>query len=204
MATTPLPRRSDGTTAARIEKIKFLTPDELRRLLSVAKKNSMRDYALMLTGYRHGLRATEIGLLQVSDLDFRRMQMRIHRLKGSFGGEHLMQPDEVRVLKAWLKSRPHESPYIFTSNRNLPIDRNTLDWLMKGCGEKAGLPKDKRHFHVLKHSIATHMLEAGADLRFVQDWLGHSNIQNTTIYTHLVSHSRTEKARSLFLKMPRL
>lgn len=203
MATTPLPRRTAGTTSARIEKIKFFTPDELRRLLSLVKKESNRDYALFLTAYRHGLRASEIGLLQVSDLDFRRMQVRVHRLKGSFGGEHLMQPDEARALKAWLKNRPHESPYIFTSNRNLPIDRNTLDWLIKGYGEKLKLPADKRHFHVLKHSIATHMLEAGADLRFVQDWLGHSNIQNTVIYTHLVSHSRTEKARTLFLKLPR-
>jgi type 1 fimbriae regulatory protein FimB len=201
---TPLPRRSAGTTAARIENIKFFTPDELRRLLSAAKKQSSRDYALMLTGYRHGLRASEIGLLQVSDLDYKRMQLRVHRVKGSFGGEHLMQPDEVRAIKTWLRARPHESPYLFTSNRNLPIDRTTLDWLMKGYGEKLKLPADKRHFHVLKHSIATHMLEAGADLRFVQDWLGHSNIQNTVIYTHLVSHSRTEKARLLGMKMVKI
>ncbi len=45
-------------------------------------------------------------------------------------------------MKAWLKNRPHESPYIFTSNRNLPIDRNTLDWLIKGYGEKLKLPAD--------------------------------------------------------------
>ena len=92
---------------------------------------------------------------------------------------------------------------MFTSNRRDPISRFTLDKLIKGYGEIAKVPTGKRHFHVLKHSIATHMLEAGADLRLVQDWLGHSNIQNTVIYTHLVSHSRTEKARSLFLKLPR-
>ena len=55
---------------------------------------------------------------------------------------------------------------------------------MKKYGEAAGLPPAKRHFHCLKHTIATHLLEAGADLRFVQDWLGHSNIQNTVVYTY--------------------
>jgi type 1 fimbriae regulatory protein FimB len=191
------------TRAEAVEKIQFYTPDELRRLLSLAKKHSLRDYALLLIGYRHGLRASEMGLLQLPDIDFKRLQLRIHRLKGSFGGQHPMQPDESKALKAWLKARPHESPYLFTSNRQQPISRITLDKLIKGYGEIARLPTDKRHFHVLKHSIATHMLEAGADLRFVQDWLGHSNIQNTIVYTHLVSHSRTEKARSLFLKLPR-
>jgi integrase len=186
----------------RVEKIQFLTPDELRRLLSAAKKN-IRDYALILTAYRHALRATEVGLVQISDLDFKRLQLRVHRPKGSLRGVHLIQPDEARALKAWLRGRPYESPYVFTSNRRDPISRFTLDKVMRKYGELAKLPLQKRHFHVLKHSIATHMLEADADLRFVQDWCGHANIQNTTIYTHLVSHTRTEKARSLFLKLPR-
>jgi type 1 fimbriae regulatory protein FimB len=78
-----------------------------------------------------------------------------------------------------------------------------LDVLMKRYGARAGLPEDKRHFHVLKHSIATHLLDAGAELRFVQDWLGHANIQNTVIYTALVSASRETKAREYFLKLPK-
>ncbi len=79
-----------------------------------------------------------------------------------------------------------------------------LDVLMKSYGQEAAIPKDKRHFHTLKHSIATHLLDADADLRFVQDWLGHANIQNTVIYTTLVSTSREAKARQYFLKLPRL
>lgn len=79
-----------------------------------------------------------------------------------------------------------------------------LDVLMKEYGEIAKLPQEKRHFHVLKHSIATHLLDAGAELRFLQDWLGHANIQNTVIYTALVSQSRETKAREYFLKLPRL
>jgi type 1 fimbriae regulatory protein FimB len=185
----------------RTETIKFLTFDEIRRLLSVIK--SKRDKALFLIGYRHGLRASEIGLLQVGDIDFKKLRLMIHRLKSSYSGEHPLQPDEVKAIKAYLRARDKESPILFTSNRGDAIHRRTLDGLMKKYGELAKLPNDKRHFHCLKHSIATHLLDAGADLRFVQDWLGHSNIQNTMIYTFLTSASREEKARKIFLKLPR-
>jgi integrase/recombinase XerD len=79
-----------------------------------------------------------------------------------------------------------------------------LDVLMKRYGGEANIPKEKRHFHVLKHSIATHLLDADADLRFLQDLLGHANIQNTVVYASLVSHSRETKARKYFMKLPRL
>jgi site-specific recombinase XerD len=62
----------------------------------------------------------------------------------------------------------------------------------------AAIPKERRKFHALKHSIATHLLDAGADLSFVKDWLGHANIQNTTIYAHLMSTTRDAQARRFF------
>jgi type 1 fimbriae regulatory protein FimB len=66
---------------------------------------------------------------------------------------------------------------------------------MKQYGQMAKLPVDQQRFHVLKPSVATHLLDAGADLSFVQDWLGHADIRNTVIYTYLISTTRTEKAR---------
>jgi integrase/recombinase XerD len=59
--------------------------------------------------------------------------------------------------------------------------------LMQQYGEAAGLPGEQRKFHGLKHSIATHLLDAGADLAFVKDWLGYANIQHTTIYARLTT-----------------
>ena len=161
-----------------------------------------RDRALFLVGYRHGLRASEIGLLRTSDLDLKRLRIMLHRVKGSHSGEHLLQPDEAKTVRAYLRGRKRDSPILFLSRRGDAIHRRTLDWLMKRYGERAKLPGDKRHFHCLKHSIATHLLEVGADLRFVQDWLGHRNIQNTLVYTFLTSTVRDEKARTLFLKLP--
>lgn len=197
-AITPQPPARQASHARRSETIKFLTLDETRRLFAAV--TDKRDKAMFLLAYRHGLRASEVGLLRVSDLDLKRLRIMLHRLKGSLSGEHPLQADEARALKAWLKSKDTDSPILFPSRRTLPISRQMLDVLMKRYAETAKILKEKRHFHVLKHSIATHLLDAGAELRFVQDWLGHSNIQNTVIYTALVSNSRESKAREYFLK----
>ena len=198
--------------ARRMERIKFLTVDEWRRLFSAME--SRRDRALFLIAYRHGLRVSEVGLLHRADFDEKQHRLSVHRLKGSLPGVHKMQADEVKALKEYLRERKRQAekngvddtnPLLFPDRYGNAISRFALDWLMRrNYGAKADLPADKRHFHVLKHSIAVHLLDAGADLRFVQDWLGHADISNTVIYATLTSKTRDEKARSLFLKMPKL
>src|SRR5919108_5878367 len=179
--------------------IQFLTQPELRKLLEVARARSKRDYAIFLIAYRHGLRASEVGLLQRSDFDEKQYRLRVTRKKNSLAGVHPLQPDEVKAIKAYLRTRGSDAPHLFVTNRNQPIHRSTLDVLMKKTyGELAGIPENKRHFHVLKHSIATHLLDAGADLRFVQDWIGHASIKNTVIYAQLTSRRRDEEARKVF------
>jgi site-specific recombinase XerD len=184
------------------ETIRFLTLEETVRLFRAIGLHR-RDRALFLIAYRHGLRASEVGLLRVEDVDVKALRIMVHRLKGSHSGVHPLQPDEAKALKALLRAREVPSPILFLSNRGDPIARRTLDWLMKRYSEIAELPPTKRHFHCLKHSIATHLLEAGADLRFVQDWLGHSNIQNTVVYSSLTARGRESAARKIFLHLPR-
>ena len=185
------------------ETIRFLTLDELGRLLAATRK-STRDRALFLLAYRHGLRASEVGLLRTEGLDLRARRLVVHRLKGSLSGTHPLQPDEAKALRAWLREREQPpSPVLFPSSRGDPISQRTLDWLMKKYGEAPDVPPSKRHFHCLKHSIATHLLDAAADLRFVQDWLGHANIQNTVIYASLTTRGREGAARRAFLNLPR-
>jgi site-specific recombinase XerD len=176
--------------------INFLTQDEMRLLLSAI--DSKRDYAITLLACRHGLRASEVGMLHVADLDLKQYRLRIHRLKNSLVGIHPLQPDEVKALKAYLKERASRAPSLFLSRNDTPISRRRLDELIKRYGERADIPEGKWHFHALKHSIATHLLDAGADLRFVQDWIGHASIGNTVIYVQLPSWRRDADARQVF------
>jgi site-specific recombinase XerD len=184
-----------------LDTIKFLTLDETTCLFK-AIGDDKRNRAIFLLAYRHGLRASEVGLMRKDDLDLKSLRLAIHRLKGSHAGTHPLQPDEMRVIKSYLRSRDDSSPILFPSRRGTPISRRMLDWLMKDYGALARIPESKRHFHVLKHSIATHLLEADADLRFVQDWLGHANIRNTTIYTFLTARTREQGARRIFMRLP--
>ena len=177
-------------------KIHFLTQPELRALFRVITRK--RDRALFLVAYRHGLRASEVGLLHVDDLNLAQQRLTIHRVKRSLSGIYLLRADEVTALKAYLRERKNQSPTLFLSQWGTPISRRQLDTLMKHYGQEAGIPVSKRHFHVLKHSIATHLLDAGADLRFVQDWVGHASIKNTVIYAQLTSRRRDEEARKVF------
>jgi integrase len=189
MTTTPSNRWTADT-------IHFLTQDEMRHLLSVI--GSKRDYAIFLLAYRHGLRASEVGMLRTDDLNLKEYRLRIQRLKRSLAGNHPLQADEVKALKAYLRERTSPAPVLFLSRNHTPIGRRMLDKLMKKYAALANIPARKRHFHVLKHSIATPMLDAETDIRFIQDWIGHVHIGNTTIYAQLTSRRRDEGARKVF------
>jgi len=174
---------------------KYLTLDETKRLLDII--TNKRDRAIFTVAYRYGLRASEVGLLKVADLDITNQRIRITRLKGSYGGEYPVQPDTMRVLKAWLKIKP-PGPILFPSQLGRPISRRHLDYLMKKYGAMADVPGDKCHFHSLKHSIGTHLTNAGVQAQFVQSWLGHKDIKSTMVYSRITDPSRDEIAEKIF------
>ena len=175
-----------------MRKINYLTQDELKRLLKTVKAESVRDYAIFLLAYRHGLRASEVGLIQLEDIDFSRQKIFVKRLKGSISGEQLMWPDEIRAVKRYLKIRGEYPGPLFLSRNKNPISRGQLHHLFVKYSKKAEIPEHKRHFHTLKHSLAVHLLDAGADIMFVKELLGHKNIQNTLVYAQLTSKKRDE------------
>ncbi len=80
-----------------------------------------------------------------------------------------MQPEDLRLVRAYLRTRADDSPSLFISSRGIPLERRSYWDLMQKYGQQAALPNAKRHFHALRHAIAVHLLDAGADVTFVQD-----------------------------------
>jgi integrase len=118
--------------------IQFLAQPELRQLLGVM--TSKRDRVIFLVAYWHALRASEVGMLQIDDLNLEQQRLTIQRLKGTLAGIHPLRADEVKALKAHLHERKNHSPTLFLSQRGMPISRRQLDTLMKHYGELADIP----------------------------------------------------------------
>ena len=89
--------------------ITFLTQDEVKRLFAGIK--GKRDRALFSLAYHHGLRASEVGLLQTTDLDLKQGRISIHRVKDSISGVYPLQPSDMKLIRAYLREREDTSPY---------------------------------------------------------------------------------------------
>src|ERR1700676_3635577 len=142
-------------------KRKRLTPsipqdDEVAQFFKVIV--SVRDRAIFRIMYHAGLRASELGKLELRDYAPRTDRLMVTRLKGSNSGEHHLNREESRALKAWLKVRGSAPGAIFASKMGSPISRQMLDVLMKEYGAKAGWPVKMRHCHTFKHACCTHLL----------------------------------------------
>jgi site-specific recombinase XerD len=168
----------------------FLQEAEIKRLFAVI--TAPRDRAAFELAYRAGLRASEVGMLQMRDYDDRVGKLNVQRLKGSNDSVHHLVRPEARVLRAWLRVRGSHPGPIFPSNRHRGISRKRLDALMKSYGAQAEIPPKLRHFHILKHSCAQHLLLLGRNVEEVQYWLGHRNIQSTMAYSAM-SEQRAER-----------
>jgi site-specific recombinase XerD len=173
--------------------IKYLTDEELSRLFAVI--SSPRDRAIFRVAYHRGLRASEVALLQMSDYRASAGRLYVHRLKEGHSGEYLLTDAETKAIKSWLKERGQHDGPLFPSNRKTGITQMMLDVVMKRYCLAAHIPRDKAHFHALRHSCATSLLEMGEDIAVVQDHLGHANIANTAIYARITNKRRDEVAK---------
>ena len=186
-----------------------LTPDELLAVLKAARSRSARDWAMILLGYRHGLRASEVCSLKLADVDPKADSISICRLKGSLHTvqtpyRHKGQPllDEVTALRAWKRGRKAGgSDFLFTSQKGGRLHRSQFFRIFQACAEAAGLPPQKRHPHALKHSLASHLVVGNVNLALVKQCLGHKSIGSTMKYVGVTDSQATEAAQAALMRL---
>ena len=192
-------------------KIKYLNQDEIQALLNVVKNESIRDYAIFMLSYNHGLRVSEVGKLyytssieenRQSDYKEETRRITVHRAKGGLGYTYLISDEVYIALKKWLVIRGKEPGPLFPSRMSkstgVGISKRQLDYLFKYYAKKAKIKEDKQHFHTLRHSIAVSMVDKDIEMARIQDWLGHRSIVSTMIYAKVSDKARNDTAEKLY------
>ncbi len=157
----------------------ILSSDELERLFTVMTNQKHRT--LLMTAYAAGLRVSELVNLKLADIDSKRMMIRVHQGKGRKDRYTILSKRLLKELRIYCKMySPHL--WLFTGrNPEQPLPSGTAQKIYYKAKDRAGIKKGKG-IHTLRHSFATHLLEAGVDLRTIQVLMGHSKIMTTTIY----------------------
>jgi len=178
---------------------KTLSPGEVERLIDAAKgtqPRNLRDQALVELLYGAGLRVSEAVGLDKGGVD---LEDRFVRVTGKGGKERVVPigrhaADAVRRYLS--RGRPYldrrHRPELFLNAKGGPLTRAGAFLILRRLAEVAGLEPTRVHPHLLRHSFATHLLEGGADLRSVQEMLGHADLSTTELYTHVSDTRRRE------------
>lgn len=168
---------------------KWVTQKEVDRLRKAAKstRQALRNELLLVMLYRHGLRETELCNLRLDALDLDQAKIYIKRIKGGVDFTHPIAGDELRLIRAYLRLREKDNtlnlPWLFLSERKNQLSRFSVIKMIETCSDKSGLHKITPH--MLRHGCGYYLANKGYDVRLIQDYLGHKNIQNTVIYTRL-------------------
>ena len=173
---------------------RYFSQDEIHRFFGVIE--DPRDRALFTVMYHHALRVGEVLLLRREDLDFDRGRLLVRRLKGGVWSEQVLFASTSNALRGYLSGELVQPSSPLFPGREGPLRRRRIQALFVRYRELAGL-QPRFTTHSLRHSIATHLLEAGASLEVVQDHLGHRNIRSTSIYARITDRHREALMRSL-------
>ena len=176
-----------------------LSPAEAERLIDAANgttPRALRDRAIVELLYGAGLRVSEATGLQRRSVD---LEDRVVRALGKGSKERIVPLGRpaVDALRRYIAiGRPHldrrTRPELFLNARGGPLTRAGVFLILRRLADKAGLDPLRVHPHLLRHSFATHLLEGGADLRSVQEMLGHADLSTTELYTHVSDRRRRE------------
>jgi integrase/recombinase XerD len=168
-----------------------LSVEEVKRLLTSA--TPFHNQAYFTTVYRLGLRLHEGLFLQVSDIDGQRLQVHIHRGKGAKDRYVPLPADTLALLRTYWKTHRHPTWLFPATGRDptqsptaaSPMSRSSVQGAFRKAKQRAGITKTGVAIHTLRHSSATHLLEAGVHPRLIQRSLGHTQLETTLLYLHL-------------------
>ena len=165
-----------------------LLPDEVDALMKAAGqvgRHRLRDRVLILVAYRHGLRVSELVGIKWDQIDLKRAQMHVNRLKSGSAATHPIEGDELRLLRRLRREYP-DAPFVFITERGGPLTRSTVSKLITRAGQNAGIGFPV-HPHMLRHGTGYYLANKGIPTRTIQAYLGHQSIQHTVRYTELSS-----------------
>jgi site-specific recombinase XerD len=166
----------------------ILSQQEVARLIDATETPFQR--VLVMTLYATGARRAEVAHLKVADIDSERMVVHIRGGKGRKDRDVMLSPALLEALRTYWRGLRHKpTAWLFPGNQwhtsNRPVTTKVLWTACQQAALRAGLGHKHIHPHTLRHCFATHLLEAGADLRTIQILLGHRDLEETTIYLHL-------------------
>lgn len=165
----------------------YLTEDEVDRIRKAAARlgrHGHRDATMILEGFRHGLRVSELVGWQWDQVDLQAGTVYIRRRKGSKSGVHPLERDEIKALKTLAPPARDRHGPVFRNERGGPLSESGFFKILARAAAAAGLSFPV-HPHMLRHACGFEMTRAAHPTRIVQDWLGHKNIQHTVRYTEL-------------------
>jgi integrase/recombinase XerD len=161
-----------------------LSSEEVIEILKATE--NIKHRAILMTIYSAGLRISESINLKIRDIDSNRMQIRVEQGKGKVDRYTLLSEKTLLILRQYFKEyRP--KVWLFEGLiKGEQYSTRSIQNIFQAAVKKAGITKDVS-VHTLRHSFATHLLENGTDLRYIQNLLGHANSKTTEIYTHITT-----------------
>ena len=177
-----------------------LSASEIQKLF--ASTATLKQRAMLMVTYSAGLRASETARLKITDIDSARMLIRVEQGKGNKDRHTLLSQTALETLREyWKEQRPKTWLFPADTNPAEPVPAATIQQVFVRTKRRANLRKPAS-CHTLRHSFATHLLEAGVDLHSIQVLLGHSSIRTTTVYLHVSNKSLTKIVSPLDLAPP--